>query len=239
MELSLVIPAHNEEKYVGECLRRVFAVAPGTFKEIIVVDNASTDKTAEIARAFPGVTVVAESRKGTNFARERGWRATSAPLVAFIDADVHLKNGWVEKVKRAFARNPRLVCLTGPYWYYDLPWTLAAFIWINWHFALIGHFFTHGMGVTGNMVLARDALERMNGFDTSFTFSGDDVDTALRAKRLGHVRFTFSIILDSSGRRYKKLGVLCTLWLYIRNTIAQHSGLFALETDENLTSAVR
>lgn len=219
MDISLVIPAHNEEKYIGATLESVSKHAPGKFKEIVVVDNVSTDSTAGVAASYSGVRVVREERKGTNHARECGFRHTTAAFVAFLDADTLLRPGWLEKVERAFARDERLVCLTGPYWFYDLPRFEATLLWLNWHFALIGHYFTNAMGVTGNMVLRRTALECMGGFDTSLTFDGDDVDTALRASKFGRVHFTFSIILDSSGRRYRTHGVLPTLYMYVRNTV--------------------
>jgi len=219
MELSLVIPAYNEEKGIGKCLTAAVEYGGSKFKEIVVVDNASTDNTAAIAASFPGVRVVRENCKGTNFARQRGVDETTGNLIAFLDADTLLRPGWIEKVEHAFARDPKLVCLTGPYWFYDLPHRHAFAFWLNWHFAHITHFFTSAMGVTGNMVLRRDALEKMGGFDTSFTFSGDDVDTALRASKFGRVKFTFDIILDSSGRRYKKLGYVKTTAFYIRNAV--------------------
>ena len=219
MKLSLIIPAYNEEKGIGKCLAAAVKHGAGKFKEIVVVDNASTDNTAAVAASFPGVRVVREDQKGTNFARQRGVEETTSELLAFLDADTLLRAGWIEKVERAFARDPKLVCLTGPYWFYDLPRHHAFAFWLNWHFAHITHFFTSAMGVTGNMVLRRSVLQNMGGFDTSYTFSGDDVDTALRASKFGRVTFTFDIILDSSGRRYKKLGYFHTIGFYIQNAI--------------------
>jgi glycosyltransferase involved in cell wall biosynthesis len=64
MFISVVVPALNEEKYVGKCLSSLRAQSyPRELYEIIVVDNASTDRTAEIARGF-GVKVVYESQRG-------------------------------------------------------------------------------------------------------------------------------------------------------------------------------
>ncbi len=216
-ELSLVIPAYNEEKYLGACLAAALEHGRGRFREIVVVDNGSTDGTAEVARKYPGVTVVREPRKGTGFARDTGWRATTAPLIAFLDADTHLRPRWVDRVHRAFHREPALACITGPYWFYDLPLANAVLIWLNWHFAYVGNLFTGTLVVGGNFVIRRDVLEKMNGFDTTITFHGDDVDIGRRAAKFGTVRLSFKIILDSSGRRYRALGTLRTLGLYIKN----------------------
>lgn len=74
MKLSIVIPAHNEEGYISNCLDSLnrYIVGDPKLLEIIVVDNASTDKTAEIANKFSGVRVVSEPRKGANYARQKG-----------------------------------------------------------------------------------------------------------------------------------------------------------------------
>ena len=56
--LSLIIPAYNEEAYIGPCLDSVLQNAMGRFHEIIVVNNASTDRTYEVARARRDVRVV-------------------------------------------------------------------------------------------------------------------------------------------------------------------------------------
>ena len=66
MRVSFVVPAFNEEAYVGACLQSILceAEACGEPVEIIVVNNASTDRTREVAQRFAGVTVVDEPRKG-------------------------------------------------------------------------------------------------------------------------------------------------------------------------------
>jgi hypothetical protein len=82
MRLSLVIPCYNEERGVGQVLRRV----PAAVDEVIVVDNASTDRTAEVARAG-GARVVAESRRGYGAAYKAGLAAATGDLVATLDGD--------------------------------------------------------------------------------------------------------------------------------------------------------
>ena len=69
MNISIVIPAYNEEKYIGDCLRSIVATRTDEILEIIVIDNASTDDTAMVAQQFPGVHVVHEPQKGLTRAR--------------------------------------------------------------------------------------------------------------------------------------------------------------------------
>src|SRR5689334_1513313 len=75
MKLSVVIPAYNEEKYIGACLDELITTAGSDIYEIIVVDNASTDRTAAVARKYKGVKVVREDRKGLTRARQAGLMA--------------------------------------------------------------------------------------------------------------------------------------------------------------------
>lgn len=73
--LSIVIPAYNEERFIGTLLQKIRAVdlqSLGIAKEIIVVDDCSTDRTAEIAAQAPGVTV---KRMPVNGGKGRAVRA--------------------------------------------------------------------------------------------------------------------------------------------------------------------
>ena len=89
-KISLIIPAHNEEKYIADCLEHVIKNSNGKFFEIIVVNNVSSDKTEEIALKFPGVRVVHEHNKGLTHARQRGYIEAKGDILAYIDADTRM-----------------------------------------------------------------------------------------------------------------------------------------------------
>jgi glycosyltransferase involved in cell wall biosynthesis len=112
MRLSFVVPAYNEEAYLPACLTSILAQtrdlpANTAEVEIIVVNNASTDRTREVALSYPGVTVVDEPRKGLTFARQAGFAASSGELIANVDADSRLTPGWVNQVLTTFAEADR------------------------------------------------------------------------------------------------------------------------------------
>ena len=93
MKISVIIPAFNEERLIGETLRQVKAAAAafarrGWATEIIVCDNNSTDRTAELARAA-GATVVFEPVNQIARARNSGAAAATGDWLVFIDADSH------------------------------------------------------------------------------------------------------------------------------------------------------
>jgi glycosyltransferase involved in cell wall biosynthesis len=71
MKLSFAIPAYNEEANIGACLTSILQELESKSwdVEIIVINNASTDRTAEIARSFPNIRVIDEPMKGLVRAR--------------------------------------------------------------------------------------------------------------------------------------------------------------------------
>lgn len=83
---SIVIPAHNAERYLGEAIESALAQDYSPV-EVIVVDDGSSDRTAEVARSYEGVAVIAQENAGPAAARNCGFAASRGEFVAFHDAD--------------------------------------------------------------------------------------------------------------------------------------------------------
>ena len=218
MDISFVIPAYNEETYIGECLDSVFReLGKSNYEaEVIVVNNASTDGTANVVARYKNVIVVNESRKGLTRARQAGFLASKGDLVANIDADTRLTPGWMETVTAEFSKNPKLVGLSGPFVYYDLSWLtnllVKFFYGIGFVMYLLNRYIlkTSSMLQGGNFVVRRSALKKIHGFDTDIDFYGEDTDVARRLHKVGDVKFTFRLPMYSSGRRLANEGVVMT-----------------------------
>jgi glycosyltransferase involved in cell wall biosynthesis len=93
MRISVVVPAYNEERLIGETLRRIQSASESFTRrnwgiELIVCDNNSSDRTAEVARAA-GATVVFEPINQIARARNRGAAAATGDWLVFVDADSH------------------------------------------------------------------------------------------------------------------------------------------------------
>lgn len=224
-QIAFVIPAYNEEGLIGNCLSAVVAEVErsGARAEIVVVNNASTDRTKQIAEGFAGVRVVDETKKGLVHARRAGFEATTAELVANIDADTEVPEGWLTKVIDSFERQPDLVGLSGPYVYYDLSlWNQALvrlFYVLSFLVYLLNRFILRvgSMIQGGNFVIRRSAWLKAGGFDTSISFYGEDTDVAVRLSRVGPVKWTFGLKMRTSGRRLANEGVLKTAGTYVLN----------------------
>ncbi len=229
MKLSIVIPAYNEEKYIGRCLTSVFSqieTLGGRFDiEVIVVNNTSVDRTAEIAAEFADVLVVNENQKGLTKARQAGFAASKGDLVANVDADSKLPEGWIEKVFSEFEKNEKLVALSGPFIYDHSSRLSSFFVWFWYRVGQMTHFvnqyiFKNGaMLQGGNFILRRNALEKIGGYDTSIDFWGEDTDIAKRISKVGRVKFTFKLPMITSPRRFRKDGFIVAAWKYFINYI--------------------
>ncbi len=222
--LSFVIPAHNEELYIDACLRAILkSIGEKKGIEIIVVDNASTDRTKDVVKKYPQVKLIDEPKKGTNQARQTGLSAASGELVAHIDADSLPTREWLERVLKEFEKNPRLVCISGPYIYYDLPSSVNVLVKIFYSFLYLFHLTTNLIAnrttflIGGNFVVRKAAVIKMGGYNTEITFYGDDADIAKRLSSLGKIKFILKLRVLSSGRRLATEGITTTTLRYVFN----------------------
>ena len=223
LRISVIVCAHNEALYLPACLYSLLAQSRRP-DEILVINNASTDATGEVARQVPGVRVVDEPRKGLTVAREAGRRLAEGDLLVYLDADCRAPLTWLELVERRFTRDHRLIALSAPYRFYDWDWwgrlliraydvTLAPATQVLVKYVLcIGTIF-YG----GNFAVRREALELIGGFDTSIEFHGEDTNVGRRLNRVGKVTLVQDCYLYTSARRYRAMGKGAVFRLYVRN----------------------
>ena len=95
MDLSIIVPAHNEEKYIAKCLENI----PKEF-ETIVVCNGCTDKTEEIAKKYTD-KVFTLKKMGVARARNFGSKQASNNRLIFIDADIQVNEKILRKIKNS------------------------------------------------------------------------------------------------------------------------------------------
>ncbi len=177
MKVSVVIPAHNEESNIADTIRAVLNQDYHDF-EVIVVDNASVDKTGEVASAFP-VTVVREDRKGLLWARERGRTESTGDIIANIDADCLPERDWISRGVGHF-EHPRVAAVSGPYDYYDAHpvFRLSSLLTQKYIYRPVNRILqmkSVRRGATligGNNFIRASALEKAGGYDTSIVFYG-------------------------------------------------------------------
>ncbi len=229
MKISFVVPAYNEQALLAGSLtaiREEIARAGqvlGQDAEIIVVNNASTDRTREVAESVEGVRVVDEPRKGLVQARWCGFEHSTGALIANIDADTIIPPGWLSEVLRQFAQGRNLVALSGPYIYYGVPRKVNMVVASYYRLAWLAYVFNHyilnvgAMLQGGNFIVKREAMLKLGNPDHRFSFYGEDTDMANRLSKVGRVKFTFRLPAQSSGRRLVGEGVFTIGLRYTMN----------------------
>jgi glycosyltransferase involved in cell wall biosynthesis len=119
VEVSVVVCTHNRSRLLREALGHLIAQDLGSAKtEVIVIDNNSTDDTAEVvhrlARSAPvEVRYSFEERQGISYARNRAWKLARGTIVAFTDDDVCVSRDWVARIVEAFAEHADVDCVGG------------------------------------------------------------------------------------------------------------------------------
>ncbi len=219
MKISIIIPAHNEEGLLAKTIESALAQDYHDF-EVIVVNNASTDNTENIAKKYP-VVLVNELRPGSQLAREAGRRVARGELIANIDADCLPPSDWLRRGVGVFREDPLVVALTGPYDYYDsgrifrkVSYSFQKYIYRHLN-SFLSRGGKRGILIGGNILLRAKALEAAGGYNTSILFYGDDTDTAKRLASQGKIVFDKDFVMPSSARRFKSQGVARTMTLYI------------------------
>jgi peptidoglycan/xylan/chitin deacetylase (PgdA/CDA1 family)/GT2 family glycosyltransferase len=188
--------------------------------EVIVVDNASTDNTAKIARDW-GAKVVYESKRSPACARQKGAEVATGEIIAFIDADTQAPACWLSTIVSRFVQKPEIVAISGPYAYCDA----GKFTRIT---SYVGNFiniiidqlfrksFHKGGAIWGcNFAVRRSALLEVGGFDTSIKFYGEEYELSLRLKKVGKGDIIPWLFVLTSARRLKRIGVVNQYWNWI------------------------
>lgn len=224
MKISIVIPAHNEEADIADAIRAALAQDYGDL-EVVVVNNASSDRTEGVARSFETpegrVKVVNEARKGLLWAREAGRLAASGDIIYNMDADCRPDTSLLKRAVRYFYYE-EVSGVTGPYDYYDAGWMFASFMrhgqgYLYW---LVSAVLQHprvsrgAVLIGGNTFIRADALRKAGGYNTSLTFYGEDTDTAKRIAKYGRVVFDRKLSVMTSARRLKSEGAIKTIARY-------------------------
>lgn len=225
MKISVVIPARNEEDNISYAVKSIIQQDfPQQNYEIIVVDNASSDRTA-IKAIAAGASVIYEPRVGTNFARLTGVEKAQGDIIAFLDADNIAPAHWLKNIVQTFETHPKIVAMGGSY---DLSFSsniLRFCATITQHtieriLPIIFCLFTKkpiAILYGGNMAAKKEML--LKSIDTRYTVdNGDDIATSIALAAQGKTLFNPKLSVQSSARRYQKKGIfkVCLYYTWIR-----------------------
>ena len=192
VKISVIIPAFNEERLIGETLREVAAAMTAFSRrawssEIIVCDNNSTDRTSELARAA-GARVVFEPVNQIARARNFGAAAATGDWLVFVDADSHPS---AELLAEVAERIETGCCLAGG--------CTVRVEGVNWAGILITRLWNGisraGRLMAGSFIFCEaSAFREVGGFSNDL-FAGEEIELSRRLKQLARARKKRVVIL--------------------------------------------
>ncbi len=193
--LSIVIPAHDEERFLGatlEALNEGIAAADIASHEIVVVDDASTDRTAEIARAA-GARVVASGKRNIAASRNAGARATTGSRLLFVDADTLVTGAALQAVMRAFDEG---VVGGGARMAWDRRVRLSGELALHaWNIISAASASPAG----GFFFMTRNAWETAGGFDET-VYVSEELWLGFALRKIGRVKIIDPKVVTSSRK---------------------------------------
>lgn len=204
MKISVVIPAFNEERYIGGCLEALLRQSRLP-DEIIVVDNNSTDTTAVIVQRYSSVSLIHEERQGMTPARNRGFSKCTGDIIVRTDADCLPPPHWIKSIETHFMK-PDVDALSGPLRYYDLPGDQQGVLLCN-TLAFMLNKYNGTVLMTGpNYALRKNLWEKLKDeacVDDRHVH--EDIDLAMRIHKTGaRVVWDKELVMETSGRRISK-----------------------------------
>jgi glycosyltransferase involved in cell wall biosynthesis len=207
--LSIIIPAHNEEVLLAGTIDALHQAARtvGESYEIVVVDDSSTDRTAEVARSH-GARVVRADVHQIAAARNAGARAAAGDLLVFVDADT-IVGGEVLREAVAALRTGAVGGGAGAVFEKEAPrWAHAAIRFAAWILR------TAGWAAGCFFFARREAFERVGGFDERY-FASEEIHLSRALKRVGPFVILPHTVL-TSARKAQVYTMRHSLWLMMR-----------------------
>ncbi len=231
-DVALIVTCYNHARVLAEALESGLA-QPRPFREIILVDDGSTDDTAEVASRFPQVRYLWQENRGLAAARNSGLRASTCEFLVFLDADDRLHPGAVEAGLRCLEGHPSARLAYGSF-QYVLPTgetsSVAEFkdCGTDAYLALLRD---NCIAMHATVMYRRESLLAVNGFDERLR-ACEDYDLYLRVARDGNIACHDTIVADyrrhggnmSRNSRLMldtSLGVLKAQWPLVRSDPAR------------------
>ena len=185
--LSVIVPARNCAEYLRACLSSL-RTSSFTDYELIVVDDASDDDTADAARAAGATVLRQPERGGPAAARNRGAEAAVAPYLLFVDADVCVHDDTLERVMAVFRED---ATVDGFFGSYDPAPSASNFLS---QYRNLSHHFVHQDGNVesstfwaGCGAVKTEVFRKLGGFDPVYSRpSIEDIELGGRMKKAGH-----------------------------------------------------
>jgi glycosyltransferase involved in cell wall biosynthesis len=235
--ISVVIPAYNEEKLIKLCLDAFIKQKTTKNFEIILVNNNSTDKTADIAKSYEdklNLKIVSEKIKGRGAARKKGFTEANGEIILSTDADTVVSPNWVEKLVNSLEKSDA-IAVSGTCKIADCNSVTNVIINFLQPFSMrlyklfFGHYWLSGF----SFAIYKNEYNRSGGFSPKLNVQ-EDIDLSFNVSRIGKIKFIPDLPVIFSGRRFQK-GLVKGLFPYLSTFL----NYFLYKKDDVILSDVR
>ncbi|MDQ7799266.1 MAG: glycosyltransferase [Candidatus Edwardsbacteria bacterium] len=189
MRASVIIPAYNAERTIGQCLEALASQTIGRSDyQILVVDDGSTDGTSGIVGKYPGIRLIRQGNAGPAAARNNGVTQAEAPVVVFTDSDCVPQPDWLEKMIGPLEADPNVTAVKGAYRTKQHQ-IAARFVQLEYEdkYQLLKKRQNIDFIDTYSAAFRRDIFLQFGGYDTSFKVAcAEDVELSYRMHNAGH-----------------------------------------------------
>lgn len=186
MDISVIVPAYNAQPYISRCIEALLSQSfnPNNY-EVIVVDDGSSDQTADIIKNYP-VKYVYQKNQGPATARNRGVKEAKGDIILFTDADCVPTGNWIEEMVRPF-KSPHIAAVKGAY-LTNQKEVVARLAQVEFEerFEMLKKADSIDMVDTYSAGFRKAIFSQMGGFDTTFPVANnEDTDLSYKMSRHG------------------------------------------------------
>ena len=209
IDISVVIPAHNEEKYIGAALDSLKRQSFRDF-EVIVVCNGCNDRTYNIARKYTD-RVLSIPRANVCAARNIGAENANGEIIVFMDADTFLEENALSEIKKQFSLRHAIGTM---FLVPNHPKTRYKLLFF------LKNLFNRVYTASSHVIISRKELfNKCRGFNQDIEFGFENRDFALRIARFGEYTVIKKTWAVTSTRRYEAWGLLKTALFWLGNKL--------------------
>ena len=179
-KISIIIPAYNEEQYIGALLKSIY---DGKFLydyEVIVVDNGSTDRTREIIKKTKAKLIAFPEGYSISAVRNKGVKESSSEILVFLDADIIVMDSWhnnISETVQHLYKDPNIItgsrCLAE-----------NNIDWLNRYWFTLLNTYSAPYINSGHLITTRQLFNKIGGF-TEHLQTAEDYDFCMKAQKKG------------------------------------------------------
>lgn len=215
-DISVIVPALNEEKYIEACLKSVVSQKTDLNYELIVVDSNSVDKTKEIAERYADKTINLK-KKGIWRARNAGAKKSRSKFLCFIDADTRLPKNYLSSVYPVIEGDKTISALSCAFKFDRRTYALKLVEKICNNYLSLRGLAGKGEILGFNNVIRKNHFNKLGGFPNEPL---EDGALAIRMRKIGRVVYLNEPRVITSARRLEGMGILKSTFYYASLSVA-------------------